>query len=199
MPLIQVFAKPPVNGKVKTRLIPDIGIENATAVYRHCLNQTLDLINASPYQYEIWLGEASNDPIFKQQFQLQQGENLGDRMYHALAQGLNNNIGGSVILVGSDCLDLQLQHLNETAEALERYDLVLLPCFDGGFALIGCRKTDPLLFNSIEWSSEKVLTQILNNAETLKYSVHLLETVRDIDTLADLNYYPALLALIPDD
>jgi len=199
MPLIQIFAKPPVNGKVKTRLIPDIGAEKATEVYRYCLSQTLDLIHATSFDYEIWLGEESNDPVFKQQCHLQQGEDLGARMFHALNRGLHTNPEDSVILIGSDCLDLRQQQLSQAAEALENHDLVLLPCFDGGFAMIGCRKIDPALFDSVEWSSENVLAQTLKNAEALDYRVHLLETVRDIDTLADLNHYPALRALIDDD
>ncbi len=199
MPLIQIFAKPLVSGKVKTRLIPDIGAEKATEVYRYCLRQTLDLINATSIDCEVWLGERSNDPIFKQQYYLQQGEDLGARMFYALNRGLNNNPEDSVILIGSDCLDLQQQQLTQAAEALENHDLVLLPCFDGGFALIGCRKIDPALFDSVAWSSESVLTQTLKNAEALDYRVHLLETVRDIDTLADLNHYPALRTLINDD
>ena len=200
MSLVQIFAKPPVKGKVKTRLIPDIGAEKATEVYRHCLSNTLELVTNSSFDYEIWLGEASDDAIFnQQQCRLQQGEDLGARMLYALSQGLISDPGNSVMLIGSDCLDLTQQHLTQTGELLKRHDLVLLPCFDGGFALIGCRKIDQALFESVKWSSENVLTQTLKNAETLGYSVHLLETVRDIDTLADLNHYPALSTIVNDN
>ena len=200
MPLIQIFAKPPVAGKVKTRLTPDIGAEKATEVYRYCLSQVLDLIRTATHNYEIWLGGASNDLIFdQQQCHLQQGEDLGARMFYALDRGLSSSPDNAVILIGSDCLDLNQQHLNHTTEALQSHDLVLLPCFDGGFALIGCRKIDPTLFSGVEWSTASVLEQTLKNASTLDYRVHLLETVRDIDTLVDLNHYPALCALINDD
>ncbi len=196
MPLIQIFAKPPVAGKVKTRLIPDLGVNKATDVYRYCLTRTLELIQASSFNYEIWLGGQTTDPIFNdQQCYQQQGDNLGTRVFDALSHGLSGNLDSPVILIGSDCLDLTRQHLNQAAKALEHHDLVLLPCFDGGFALIGCRKIDAALFEGVEWSSPRVLKQTLKNAEALDYRVHLLETVRDIDTLADLNHYPVLRAI----
>ena len=46
--------------------------------------------------------------------------------------------------------------------------------------------------------SNNVLTQTVNNAQSLGYQISLLETIRDIDTLADINHYPALLSLIDD-
>jgi len=199
MPLIQIFAKPPVDGKVKTRLIPDLGVNKATDVYQYCLTRTLELIQASSFNYEVWLGGQTTDLIFSDQpCHQQQGDNLGIRMLNALNHGLSGNLDSSVILIGSDCLDLTQHHLIQASEALEHHDLVLLPCHDGGFALIGCRKIDSALFDAVEWSSASVLAKTLENAEALGYRVHLLETVRDIDTLADLKHYPALLALIDD-
>ncbi|MCP4390980.1 MAG: hypothetical protein GY802_21975, partial [Gammaproteobacteria bacterium] len=42
----------------------------------------------------------------------------------------------------------------------------------------------------------QVLAQTIENAGRLNYRVSLLETVRDIDTLQDLEQYPELLTLI---
>ncbi|MCP4491020.1 MAG: glycosyltransferase [Gammaproteobacteria bacterium] len=193
MPLIQVFARPPIAGKVKTRLIPDLGADKATTVYRYCLQQTLDLLDSSGLDFEIWLSEAGVDPVFAQHsIRLQQGADLGARMYHALHHRLGSNPGDSVILVGTDCLDLNYNHLIASIDALKTHDLALLPCFDGGFALIGCRKIEPSIFSDVAWGSGEVLQQTLDNAKSLNYKTRVLETVRDIDTLSDLNHYPAL-------
>ncbi|MCP3689466.1 MAG: glycosyltransferase [Gammaproteobacteria bacterium] len=200
MPLIQVFARPPVAGKVKTRLIPDLGVDNATAVYRYCLRETLELLNSSELDFEIWLSEAGTDPLFAHHCtQLQQGVDLGARMHHALQQGLVSNPGDSAILIGSDCLDLNLNHFTAAIATLKTRDMVLLPCFDGGFALIGCRKIEPLIFAGVDWGSSQVLEQTLQNAKLLNYKTCILETVRDIDTLEDLNHYPALCKLVEDN
>jgi rSAM/selenodomain-associated transferase 2/rSAM/selenodomain-associated transferase 1 len=197
MPVIQVFAKPPVEGKVKTRLIPDIGADKATRVFRHCLTYTLGLLRSSHCNYQIWLSEETHDDIFQQEaYRIQQGIGLGDRMLFALNSEVSAKPCHKVILIGSDCLDLNQAHFDQTFSALDNNDIVLLPTFDGGFALIGCRVIDPLLFNRVEWSSSRVLQQTIDNAKLLNYQVHLLKMVRDIDTLSDLSHYPELLSII---
>ncbi len=197
MSLVQIFAKPPFEGKVKTRLIPEIGATQATEVYRYCLQFTLDLLRASAFQYQIWLANATNQAIFEGECcHIQQGNNLGERMIHALKEGHGNNPDESILLIGSDRLDLSDRHFIQASESLKQNDLVLLPSLDGGFAMIGCRSIDASIFDNVAWSSETVLQQTLDNARKLKYRVDLLETVLDIDTLSDLHHYPELRALI---
>lgn len=197
MPLVQIFAKPPVEGEVKTRLIPDLGAARATTVYRYCLAFTLDLIQSSALDYEVWLSEAGEDPLLDGlDCRIQQGNDLGIRMHHALNHRLQTHPNDTVLLIGSDCLDLTVQHLNQAIEHLTTHDLVLLPSYDGGFAMIGCRVIDRSIFDDVLWSSPKVLQQTLTNTNKLGYRSHLLESVRDIDTLDDLNHYPALRKLI---
>ena len=197
MALVQVFAKPPVAGKVKTRLLTDIGSNAATEVYRYCLGHTLEVVNNSALDFEIWLSEPCSDSTFSNHpCQLQQGADLGERMYFALRQGLATDPDEPVLLIGSDCLDLRPAYLHQALESLIEHDLVFLPCVDGGFAMIGCRRIEQSLFERVIWSSETVLRQTLTNAKKLRYSVDLLETVRDIDTLQDLNHYPVLRELI---
>ena len=200
MPVIQIFAKPPVEGKVKTRLIPDIGASKANEVFRHCLNYTINMVATSNIDSHIWISDASKDSIFKPMpCYLQQGDDLGARMLFAIDSQLALQPDKKVVLIGSDCLDLDRNHFDQAFAALETNDIVLLPTYDGGFALIGCRVIDPLLFNQVEWSSSQVLQQTMDNANKLKYQVHLLEMVRDIDTLSDLGHYPELLSIIDQD
>jgi rSAM/selenodomain-associated transferase 2/rSAM/selenodomain-associated transferase 1 len=197
MPVIQVFAKPPVEGMVKTRLIPGIGASKAAHVFRHCLTHTLGLLRVSHCPYQIWLSEETQDSVFQQEtYHLQQGNGLGDKMLFALQRELSKELINKVLLIGSDCLDINQSHFDHATTALDNNDIVLLPTFDGGFALIGCRVIDPLLFHQVQWSTSLVLQQTIDNAQLLNYQVHLLEMVRDIDTLSDLGHYPNLLSII---
>jgi len=192
---VGVFAKPPVQGKVKTRLIPDLGAEKATQVYRHCLQHALNVCHNSDLRHQLFLTEPSEDEIFQgEDYLLQQPGDLGLRMLAAIELMLADNKGA--IIIGSDCLDLTRQHLHQAVKALDSHELVLLPAEDGGYALIGCRLIGVELFNNIRWSSDLVLEQTLTNAKKMNYRTCLLETVRDIDTLHDLKHYPDLLALI---
>lgn len=197
MPVIQIFAKPPVEGRVKTRLIPDIGAVKAVEVFRYCLNYTLNMVSSCNIDHHIWLSEVSKEAIFQRPpCFIQQGSDLGARMLFALQSQIPLEADNKVVLIGSDCLDINQDHFDQAFAALATNDIVLLPTFDGGFALIGCRIIDPLLFDDVEWSSGGVLQQTIINAKRLNYQVHLLEMVRDIDTLSDLGHYPDLLSII---
>lgn len=199
MALIQVFAKPPVKGQVKTRLIPDLGESVATTIYRYCLDYTLNMVRQSELNYQVWLSEDSNDPIFQgEAYCLQQGDNLGSRMYHAINSQLEQQAPGDskIILIGTDCLDMTIKHLNQAIQTLCSHDIVLSPAFDGGFALIACRKIDSRIFTNVEWGSNSAFAQTLDNAQAMDYQVAILETIRDIDTLQDVNRYTELMSLI---
>jgi len=200
--LVQLFAKPPVKGNVKTRLIPELGESIATDIYRYCLEYALRLVSQSGIDYQLWLSEESQDSIFRNNsYRLQRGNDLGSRMLSAIKSELDPDGAGKseVILIGSDCLDLKSAHLLQAIKALGNHDIVVLPTFDGDFALIGCRFIDAGLFSHVEWGQEQVLNQTLENAKSLGYRVCLLETVRDIDTLQDVNHYSELRSLIPNN
>jgi hypothetical protein len=87
-------------------------------------------------------------------------------------------------------------HLQDAAQALADHELVLIPALDGGYALIGCTTIDPSLFDNTRWSSNQVYRQTMKNAGRLNYRTRALESLRDIDSLQDLEHYPELLALI---
>ena len=199
MAIVQIFAKPPVAGKVKTRLIADLGKTTATDIYRYCLHYTLNLVRQSGLEYQLWLSEDSTDPVFDGvDYRLQQGSDLGLRMLQAIGSQLQQQGGDTakVILIGSDCLDITIDHLRQAIEALNHSDIVLQPALDGGYALIACRKIDARLFSDVIWGCDRVFEQTLKNAKDLDYRVTILETVRDIDTLQDVNHYAELKSLI---
>ena len=193
---VGIFAKPPLPGKVKTRLIPDIGATRAARVYRYCLEYTLAVVRQSGLDYQLFVSEASDDPLFQQEdYSLQKGNDLGARMFHALQELLSRGSDGALI-IGTDCLDITSMHLQEAARSLADHELVFIPALDGGYALIGCTIIDPSLFDKIRWSSSEVYDQTMENADRLNYRSRSLEPIRDIDSLPDLEHYPELLALI---
>lgn len=196
MVTLGIFAKPPLPGTVKTRLIPDIGAEKAARVYRYCLEYTLAVARQSGLEYQLFLSAHSDDPLFQgEAYGLQRGDDLGARMYHAFQELLELG-GDGALIIGTDCLDLTRMHLQNAARSLSDHELVLLPALDGGYALIGCTTIEPALFERLRWSSDRVYEQTLANARRLNYRVDSLESVRDIDTLQDLEHYPELLSLV---
>jgi uncharacterized protein len=191
---LAVFAKPPQPGLVKTRLIPDIGADRAAGVYRHCLRHALAVAKRSGLDYCVYLTEPCDDRLLRDHpCRLQTGADLGERMHNALLEMLGHD--ETAIVIGSDCLDIETNHLERAARALDTRDLVLLPAYDGGYALIGSRQANQNLFGEVDWSTSRVLQQTLDNASALGWNTLQLETVRDIDTLQDMNHYPELVRL----
>ena len=199
--LIQIFAKPPQEGTVKTRLIPDIGVESATAIYRHCLKSNLNMLQQGGFEYQIWLTEHSDHALFAQQdIQLQQGTGIGERMYFALSTELDRKPSSyyqNVILIGSDCLDITAKILQRVIMKLQHHDVVFIPALDGGYVLVAARnEIDARLFQSIDWSTEKVLRQSLHIAMDQGISTAVLNPLRDIDRLQDVKHYAELTPLL---
>jgi uncharacterized protein len=188
---IVLFAKMPVPGAVKTRLIPVLGPEGAARLARRLLATTLREAVASGLAVELcgdpdarlWgptsLGLALSS----------QGEgDLGARLHRAAERTIAG--GEKVLLVGADCPDLDAERLQEAAHALDRYDAVIHPAEDGGYALLGLNRNDPSLFDRIPWSSPDAGPETCARIAALGWSLNVRETLRDIDQPADLALLP---------
>jgi uncharacterized protein len=186
---IVIFAKAPVAGKVKTRLIPALGAEGAAKLAREMLERTVEEAVASGLAVELcadpepehadWLTHKPELPASSQ------GEgDLGERLARAARRVIHG--GEAVILIGTDSPNLDRDRLREAAEHLERYETVIHPTADGGYALLGLRRFDPSLFTGIAWSTPSVTETTIERIRALGWSLHIGETLRDIDEPADL-------------
>jgi uncharacterized protein len=188
MTRIVVFAKAPVPGRVKTRLIPALGAEGAAALARGMLEATVREALATGLAVEV-----CGDPDAAQWHEARpglertaQGEGgLGDRLARAAARGLGEE---PVLLIGADCPELDRRRLGAAAAALETCDAVLHPARDGGYALLGLRRFDRSLFDGIEWSTGAVAEQTIARIAALGWSLHVGETLHDVDEPADLRH-----------
>ncbi|MEM9531212.1 MAG: TIGR04282 family arsenosugar biosynthesis glycosyltransferase [Pseudomonadota bacterium] len=191
MTVIQVFARTPVLGGVKTRLAAALGDAAALAVYERLLDHTLTVARNTGLQVELWVaGDPHHDGIrrraraFGCRVYEQVGEDLGERMHHALKAASRG--GGGALLIGSDCVDLTVDRLRTAQQLLSTSDVVLGPSLDGGYYLIGTTRPDPGWFQRVAWSTTGTREQTVANAEAGGASVGLLPEGRDIDTLEDL-------------
>jgi len=187
-----IFAKAPVPGRVKTRLIPALGAEGAAALAGDMLGWTVDAALAAAIgPVELCADPAPGDPAWAGRLPegpvrlSSQGDgDLGERLARAASRTLR--AGEKVLLVGTDCPDLTPDRLGEAAAMLAGHDAVLHPAIDGGYALLGLRRFDRSLFERIEWSSAAVAAQTLARLDALGWTVHVGETLRDVDEPADL-------------
>jgi hypothetical protein len=91
-----------------------------------------------------------------------------------------------VVLIGTDCPDLNNQLISQAFDSLKSHDLVLGPARDGGYYLIGLRRLIPELFAEITWSTAEVLSQTQSIAQNLELTIAYLPLLSDIDRPEDL-------------
>jgi rSAM/selenodomain-associated transferase 1 len=206
--LVQVFAKAPVPGQVKTRLIPLLGAERATELYCRLVRHTLAtaaLARVGPT--EIWTTEPGEDAFMQTcrrvlgvEVRQQSDGDLGARMCKGAEDGLRRAAG--VIIVGTDCPTMTFGDLRAARDALVAgNDAVLGPARDGGYWLIALSRCDPLLFSGIAWSSATVLEATRERLTALGWRWSELTTRSDVDRpedLAELARVSSLSALVAD-
>lgn len=192
---IQIFAKAPLPGVAKSRLIPALGSEGAALLQAHFIRHTLATTAEMQLPTELWCAPDKNHPAFiaaAHDFSVylypQEGDDLGERMNHALTAGLSR--GGPVVLIGTDCPMLTVDDLHEAFYALAKHDAVLGPSADGGYYLIGLNSPQPQLFTEMPWSTSSVLNDTHTRLNSAGLRWHELRTLHDIDTPADLIHLP---------
>lgn len=189
-----IFAKAPVAGTVKTRLIPELGAEGARDLYIELFDRTLAQTAAWPGQRVLYCAPDTDAPLFAEAarrypltLRLQRGADLGARMQAAFEEH-----PAGALLIGTDCPDLQIQHLQQAERALTDHDVAILPSEDGGYVLIGQRQTHPAPFHGMTWSHDQVLNDTRRRLEEGGLSLWTGPTLWDVDEPIDLARYRAM-------
>lgn len=205
LPAIVVqLAKAPVEGRVKTRMLPVLSPARCVALHQFLTVRVLQNLICNPssatqptsmqWDYELSCDRAH--PFFDElnakytpKLSQQHDGDLGQRL-QAIQLAHPSKI---TVLIGSDCPFLRREDIEALIEALrsELYDIALIPAHDGGYVALACSGAYPVLFNNIDWGSERVFAQTLVNADEAALRVRIFEPKHDIDRPEDL-------ALIPD-
>ena len=189
--LVLIMVKDPVPGKVKCRLAKDVGEAHAAGLYECFFGDLTDALSNAGFQWSLAFlplgGEISANEMFGNvRFLIfQQGEDLGDRLENAFRELFSKGVR-KVVALSSDIPDLPMGPISEAFSALGSNDIVLGPCPDGGYYLIGFREDSFIgqVFQGIPWSSDKVMASTLDRLDGRK--VHMVQTWSDVDTLSDL-------------
>lgn len=185
-----LFAKAPIPGYAKTRLIPALGAQGAARFHQVLVQdslQTLCRVNAA-----VELHYSEPHPffwrmtrLFNCRLQPQTKGDLGQRMLAALRQQQ-----GPAMIMGSDCPSIATAMVERCISTLKTADMVILPAEDGGYGLIGCKQPhhpeQRHLFEGIPWGTSEVLKGTRQAAKVAGLSLRELDTIWDIDTPEDL-------------
>lgn len=197
-----LFARYPVAGKAKTRLIPMVGESGAAKVHKILAQRTVATIGrvaqlrrnaqfilsytgGALSDFCAWLD--SDDIIYAPQPE-------GDLTHRLLAM-LNP---APVMFFGSDTPDLNPDHVNDAINAMADHDVVIGPALDGGYYLIGMRRAHDMLLRDMPWSTNQVLPITLARCKDAGLSVHMLEALSDCDMPEDLSRWPWITDMLGD-
>ncbi|MGD1847740.1 MAG: TIGR04282 family arsenosugar biosynthesis glycosyltransferase [Salibacteraceae bacterium] len=188
--LLLIFAKNPDLGKAKTRLAKTVGDEAALRVYKALLAHTQGITQEVKVDKAVFYADRlgpENDGWRTDAFmrEVQSGADLGVRMSTAFSWGFVQGYK-RIVIIGTDCYELDAQGLENAFEALMDHDAVIGPAKDGGYYLLGLSDMLPSLFQDKNWSTDEVLPATLSDLEKGNAKVKLLTTLSDVDTEADL-------------
>ncbi|NWO07680.1 MAG: TIGR04282 family arsenosugar biosynthesis glycosyltransferase [Alteromonadaceae bacterium] len=201
---IIIIAKEPRPGFAKTRLMPALGAAGAAQLAEHMLRHTLaEARKAALGPVELCVAPEVNAPFWQALISAGQAElsqqadgDLGQKMERASGQGLAK--GSPVILIGTDCPDLNANQLRTMAASLNTHHACLCPVLDGGYSLLGLTRPAPELFHDMPWSTSQVAALTRQRLRGLGWRWYESAPLSDIDEPEDLQYlsqyFPTLLS-----
>lgn len=184
--LLIIFVKNAEPGKVKTRLAKTIGDEAAFEVYKTLVDKTEKATQNLNFTRHIYFSDhIINDNWANDYKTIQNGTNLGKRMKNAFKNGFEEGYK-KIVLIGSDLPDISESIIKNAFGVLNFKDTVFGPAEDGGYYLIGMKKLHHKMFDNKPWSESHLLDVTLQELDSEKISVGLIQILNDIDTFEDL-------------
>jgi hypothetical protein len=190
-----VMAKRPFPGQTKTRLTPPFTPEEAALLYESFLQDSLQLVRTVPgvIPFVAYAPADQETAAYFHQlapdFELvaQTGAALGERLDAVLTGRLDQGYD-QVAAMNSDSPTLPAAFLEEAFTRLDDpdTDVVLGPCDDGGYYLIGWKRPQPRLVREVQMSTDRVLADTLAIAAEEGLQVSLIAPWYDVDNMADL-------------
>ena len=188
--LLIIFCKNPELGKVKTRIAATMGDEKALAIYYKLINYTQQITETLPLDKVVYYSNHIDreDSWKNARFHkaLQKGNDLGERMRNAFEDSFNSGFR-SVCIIGTDCMEVTSEIIEDAFKVLSTKDAVLGPAKDGGYYLLGMNKFQETLFQNKNWSTDSVAENTLQDFKSLQLSYDLLPMLSDIDEEKDVS------------
>ncbi|RYM32123.1 glycosyltransferase [Brumimicrobium glaciale] len=184
-----IMTKNPELGKCKTRLAKTLGDKKALEIYIKLIDYTAKIakeVEADKFIYSTdVLTDSKRWECPNTFFSIQSKGDLGERMNNAVQNVLNQGYE-KIIILGSDCAEINSSDINSAFDQLNNHDYILGPALDGGYYLIGMKEVSPTLFHDMIWSTEHVLSDSISRIKAKNSSYFLLEEKSDIDFEEDL-------------
>jgi rSAM/selenodomain-associated transferase 1 len=192
-PALVVIAKAPVAGLAKTRLCPPLRAEQAAALARAALADTLQAVAATRTTRRVLVldGEPGEWLPAGIDVLVQRGGDFAARLANAFA-----DVAGPALLIGMDTPQVTPALLGHGLDILagERTDAVLGLSSDGGYWAIGLQQPDRRVFETVPMSVASTGAIQRRRLRELGLRTAPLVELRDVDRYEDA---VAVAALAP--
>ncbi|HBT94678.1 MAG TPA: hypothetical protein DEB24_00500 [Coriobacteriia bacterium] len=199
-----LFTRLPIAGQTKTRMTPALSPESCAelqwsllADLSATLGGTGDITGESgtAVSYDLFTCYTPDGYPAKLErlhamfeaagFFAQVEGDLGTRMRSAFAQVFDAGYD-HCLLLGSDIPSITAADIDEAWSELESSEVVMGPCDDGGFWLVGLKTPFDELFADGRYGTDDVMERARNICETEARSLALIVQKADLDTVDDL-------------
>ncbi len=200
---VLIFARYPQPGKVKTRMTPPLTPQEAAELHLASLRAVCESLQACGDLTSVLVvtpddraemlnkkvsGRISGCPKnYPDTFStwVQGGGSLGERLCRATDRAF---VAGAdaVLMIGADSPTLPAKLVMDAVTALTSHEAVLGPTHDGGYYLLGLRGPIPLLFDRIDWGTDRVAEQTRQRALEVGVDLAEVQSWYDLDRFDDL-------------
>lgn len=193
IPLI-VFIKNFQPGKVKTRLASTLTDKKALEIYRQLCIFTVEEVKKTNQPAWFYFSEYVDTAFLNERglvvdhdfykARVQAGADLGSKMFGAFKEVLRES--ECAFILGTDCPYLDSKKIMKGVDLLDqdRTDVVIGPAADGGYYGLGMNGLYDV-FSSVEYSTDKVLSQTIRRLEDMGVKYDFLQKLNDIDHESD--------------
>jgi uncharacterized protein len=188
--VLAVMTKAPRAGHVKTRLAGAGAADAIVALYKAFVEDTIDLARSLALRI-VAVCPAGDEPILAEWLPAdvsilpQRGTGLAAGLASTFEQ-LCTVSSRRVVAFNADTPHVAPALLASAFDALASHDIVVGPCDDGGYYLVGGRRSYPTLFDAGVMGKSAARDALLAEATRLRLSATLIAENYDVDVPADV-------------
>ena len=188
--VLAIMTKAPRAGHVKTRLAAEYGTTEIVALYRALVEDTIDLARSLRLR-SVAVCPAGDEADVRRWLPAdvvvlaQRGSGLAAGLASTFEQ-LCTASCRPVVAFNGDSPHLSPEVLAAAYAALRNHDLVVGPCDDGGYYLVGCTRSHAGLFDADVMGTATALEVLLARADRLGLAAARTTTHYDVDVPDDV-------------
>jgi rSAM/selenodomain-associated transferase 1 len=188
---IIIFTRTPIPGKTKTRLQNYLTPIECAQLHKNFIKDVY--VSCKDTGKDIFIFYTPNEGleilrkifIDELRYYPQTGSDIGVRMGNAIDTVLTLGYDRCV-LIGTDIPTIKSKDIISALDKLDDSDISLIPTYDGGYCLIGMKKSNMDVFIHQSYGHSEVIVNTKHNLYKLGLSYYLCNPCLDIDEKEDL-------------